>query len=44
MKTGADQMERLKKIIGPSKQKPYLLFSASYHGSGISLHYLLIAC
>jgi hypothetical protein len=44
MKTGADQMEKLKKIIGPSKLKHYQQFLASSHGSGIFQHCLLIAC
>jgi hypothetical protein len=44
MKTGADQMEKLKKIIGPSKQKHYQQSLVNFHGSGIFQHYLLTAC
>jgi hypothetical protein len=44
MKTGADQTENLKKIIGLFKQKLYQQFSASFHGSGIFQHYLLTVC
>jgi len=44
MKTGADQMEKLKKIIGLSKPKPSQQYSASFPGFGIYLHCSLIAC
>jgi hypothetical protein len=43
MKTGQDQMAKLRKIFGNSQLKLFHQFSLNYLGYGIYLLYLLIA-